>query len=733
MSLSGDTIVDFGYGVLAQPATLDADGLSITGCFYQGIFALDEASHLAVSNTTVSMPPGESCSYDYADWGDAYVCGGILFAGVDESFENVQVSGYEDYGIAALAYTDDGTALTMNDVTVSEAGRWGINVGAATGSLTGVTITGNREPEMAQACRDDTYIYINQSVGLLLGDSDVSIADSSFTGNDAWGLSNNSSRVSITGSTFDGNTCAGILSYQGVLDVSGSTFSESSGDGGIWDYQGVSVISGNTFTNNHQVTTTRYEYYNDGTHSYEYEYTSDASVDIQASESASLTITDNTFTDGNRSLNIFSSGATVTGNTWTDYDDGIVYVQQSEEEDPLVFTDNSVDDVAGSVIYDVYGYADVENVTVGTARSTEVTYTYYTDGEVSSVSTGESYGPTFEAVGYTGYPAGITISGVDVVAPYYMLADISDATAAIYDLTSGPIGADIGYGYGIYGTWDYSAPEIEVDGLSIESSAGYGFYLNNSSPDVGYVSIANADVGSTSTGFSQSGLPAFTLADSTFGPASYQGLVSEAVVNVYDSSLGAYTAQDFATAAELSNVTFASGSSGGLSFEGGSLTADGVILGGTMADGSTGTFGGDGISLGGLTSASLSNVQVSGTSGDGIAIDDTFSFYRYSDYTYEDHDGDTVSTLSDVTVTGAGGYGVSIMGGSATLTRVTATTSGSGLWLDSTSASVMNNTFTGNTSYGMECMAVTLSMCMTNDLTGNGLGEHNGCDDACGM
>jgi len=52
--------------------------------------------------------------------------------------------------------------------------------------------------------------------------------------------------------------------------------------------------------------------------------------------------------------------------------------------------------------------------------------------------------------------------------------------------------------------------------------------------------------------------------------------------------------------------------------------------------------------------------------------------------------------------------------------------------VSATTATLTGNTITGNTYYGMECSGTVLDACYGNDLSGNALGEHNGCDDECG-
>lgn len=92
------------------------------------------------------------------------------------------------------------------------------------------------------------------------------------------------------------------------------------------------------------------------------------------------------------------------------------------------------------------------------------------------------------------------------------------------------------------------------------------------------------------------------------------------------------------------------------------------------------------------------------------------------------------TTMDEVVITDVGSAGVSVQGGAVSMTDSAVTGSGSsGLQLSSTVADVSDNLLTGNSAWGMTCSATTLQTCADNDLSENALGEHSGCDDACGQ
>ncbi len=91
------------------------------------------------------------------------------------------------------------------------------------------------------------------------------------------------------------------------------------------------------------------------------------------------------------------------------------------------------------------------------------------------------------------------------------------------------------------------------------------------------------------------------------------------------------------------------------------------------------------------------------------------------------------ASLSRVSVSGAGSYGIYAEDAAVTIDEATVEGAGeSGIYLSGTTGSVTNTTATGNGAYGMECDAAELDACDGNDLSGNAAGEQTGCDESCG-
>jgi len=96
--------------------------------------------------------------------------------------------------------------------------------------------------------------------------------------------------------------------------------------------------------------------------------------------------------------------------------------------------------------------------------------------------------------------------------------------------------------------------------------------------------------------------------------------------------------------------------------------------------------------------------------------------------------GSGVSATADaVSISGTGSDGIVVYDGSAlemTDSSITDSAS-SGLWVYSASASVSQNTLTGNAGYGMYCSSAAVTCEEANDLSGNVAGEMYGCPATC--
>ena len=422
ISMTDTTITDAYYlGLFAFESTYALDGVEIMGSVLNGIYA--EGSSFSMANSTVTTGKKGSCSYLYDEWGtdNNPWCGAMLVSADTIDLEEVNVSGYENYGMLLQPYDEDMAATTIVGGSVTDTGRWGAYLYNTQGTITDFEVSSNREPETEDPCSS----YVDRGVGLLLVYPDMTVDSSTFSGNEGWGVTSLYGTTTVTNSTFDGNACTGFVNYANLGTFTGNTFTNGSNYGGIYDSSGVLVVTGNTFTANHAGS--MYSYEHKGV-TYEYGYTSGQGQDIIGSSTGSATITGNTFSDGDSSLTFYTPvEVEVTDNTWSGYEGAIFYAYQASEDSPAYFADNVIEDVVGPVAEVYYGAMDVANNTVGATRiSDEITYESYADGVLQYSWSYSNSATTFYAAGYywddgstvTDYPGSMSITDTVVDSSY---------------------------------------------------------------------------------------------------------------------------------------------------------------------------------------------------------------------------------------------------------------------------------------------------------------------------
>lgn len=633
-----------GMGIYAENSTLNLNNDTIDQAYYLGIYAVDGPVTMQNISLTNSVLEGAyivgpsfvgdgvhatttakgSCSYSYDDWGGNNTgpwCGGLLIIADTIELTNSSASGWNNYGVYLQGNTDVDAPIDVSGLTISDTGRWGLNLYEPNATISGLTINALREPEMPAPCQDTQYIYLDRSVGVVVNGGSLVLSDSTLTGNDGWGISLIAGQLDVTSTTFGANACSGVLNYQGAANLHGNTFSQGWSNGNVWDYQGATIIDGNTFVDNHYTYTGSYEY--DG-HTYAYTY-SGYGLDIYGYSSSSLEVMNNTFTDGDQGISFYLSTADIHDNTWSGYDGEILYSYQSSS--PIRFANNSVEDFAGYLTLNYFGEVEIEDVDVGAQRAATIYYENYTDDVLTGTGSYSSQSPTIYAYGTADTPTSMTIDGLHMTdAPFGFLSSY-DASLELYDVTVDAAGSGSGANL-INANWQTVDPVATIDGLASTTLTGSGIYLYTSTTGPSYVDIANVNFG--------------TVAGSAAVSAYYLG----------DWSLNT---------ANLGTV------------------------------GSYGVY-------------STANSTSPGT-----------------------------ATLEDVTVESGDAYAFYFSGGSVAITGCSGTAGGSGLRLDAVTADATGNWFTANTQYGMVCSTTTLASCSANDLSGNGSGEHFGCDDACGI
>jgi len=620
LDMTGDVFDGNAFlGMYAVDGAIDLDGLTLSNSALAGGYVIAPA--INVSNVTSDADPKTSCSYDYADWGGEQLgpwCGGLLLGGDVVTLTGASVSGWNNYGVYIGGYTSDGMPATVSDLTITNTGRWGLYLYGMESTVSGLNVTGLREPEMPSPCADTKYIYLDRSVALLQVEGSLTLTESSFAENQSWGISVVQGQSDINSTTFTNHACSGILNYVGAVAVRTSTFSGAWSNGNIWNYQGSSIIEGNHFVDNHQTYRGSYEY--DG-HLYEYTYTG-YGLDIYSYDASSVEITGNVFERGDQGISLYTSGAWIHDNTWTGYDGEILYTYQSA--DTIEFEDNTVEDFGSYVVLNYYGDVALSDTTLGTQRAATIYYENYTDGVLTSSGSYPSASSAVYSYGSSSYPTSVTIDGLTATDLPYGLVSVNDIALEMYDVSVESVGS-AGSTF-VYAAWSGTNPVATLSDVRASTVGGSGLYLYSSNTSDSYVEVSGLDFDTVTGAYAvfQSGLGAWTLSDSDLGTVSAYGLYSD-------------------------------------------------------ADASTDQ-----------------------TTVDGLMVDAASSYGIYV--------SEGVLDLRNSSGTNGGNTGLTVYGATA---------------------SIVGNTFTGNGTYGMSCSSTTLVECSDNVLTGNGMGTHSGCDDAC--
>lgn len=518
LDLNGDTLIGAAFlGVYAVDTTVQMSGVSILESDLQGAYIVGPS--FQGDGLTIATTPADSCSITYDQWGgnnNGPWCGGLLVVADGIQLTNSQVSGSNNYGVYLQGNNDLTAPILVEGLTISDTGRWGLNLYQPNATITGLTLTSLREPEMDQPCQDTQYIYLDRSVGVLVQGGNLDLGASNISANSGWGVSNVQGQVTIHDSTFDTNACSSVLNYQGATGLTGNTFSGAWAQGNIWDYQGATIVDGNHFVNNH---TTYYGSYESDGHLYSYNYTG-AGQDIYGYSSSSLEVSNNVFEDGDRGVSLYLSSAEVFGNSWTGYDGPILYSYQSA----ATFTDNSVDDFGGYLGFNYYGSLEYRDVTAGTQRDTMVDYQSYEDGVLVSEFSYSTASSAFYSYTSSDYPASITLDGVSIDSAPYGLIQSYDTDLEFYDVSVGSAGTAYGSTL-LTANWQSVSPVVTMDGVSANQLGGPGIYLYNSTTYPSYVDMSGIVFESVSgTAVASYYLSDWTISDSVFGDVGDYGV-----------------------------------------------------------------------------------------------------------------------------------------------------------------------------------------------------------------
>lgn len=392
---------------------------------------------------------------------------------------------------------------------------------------------------------------------------------------------------------------------------------------------------------------------------------------------------------------------------------------------------------------------DYQGVTVLTGNTfsdnqTPITYGPYDDGAGGTYSYQYSQGGGQDVNASSGDITAVGntfIDGDRSISLYESKGDIHDNTWTGYD------------GYAVAVSSSPSGQPTVFDDNTIDDHGGSALNISNADMDINNLTLGTMRMYSYEYSYYEDDVLVYTATSSSYSPAIYEYGSSAAPSNVVVDGIEAAAVPYgllylYEASSSLYDVHITSGADGGgypLVYGTWSSTEPVIDIDGFSAD-TVGAYGGLSLTNSGLGAAYVtlndltfgtvagSSVQLTGMNSVTISNADLGTPSGYGLYSHLGATSTGVVALSNVTVSGASNYGISLYGGNATLSDVTATEgSSTGLSLDTITATVQGNTFTNNGQYGMMCSTTTLTACSDNTLTGNTLGEHSGCDDACGQ
>lgn len=741
VSLSGDQIDGSLYNVVGILGDVSIAGATLTNGAYNGVFVSNQGT-VSVTDSTVSTDPELSIDVPYNEWGgDNGINGcGIFAVGNTVAIADTTVSGFNNCGILVGDPDQGGGAATVERTTIDNIGRYGLYIEYTPTTVTDVTVTNLRNPDLELDEAGDTQCgFLNYTDAVVTWYAPITWSGGEISDNDGWGWVSLYGDMAVDGLTMANNKCSGMVNYEGGLSVTGSSFSESHPDaiGSIYTQNSTSdYIGGNSFTDNQ--TPYEYEYEYTGTdYSYRYVYHYLGGLDIQAFTSADLVIEQNTFTDGNQGIVVYESDAELTDNTFTNYEDTVLTVYG---ENLVEVADNTFDGFRYHGVYCSGGTLEFDNNVFKNGATYSYDYDFYYNDEFQYTYTSS----------YTGY--GFYAYNCDLYATDTEISDLEGHALYIYNYDSGT------------GSGSYWFDGLDISNVGTEAPTYYSnLYVNGSTGDFPLtITGLNFDTGSVTTALeltTSRGRIDLTLSDSTITGAADDALVLSgagvaATLDGVDivSSVGDGISVTYATLS-MSDSTAGGAGSNGIWASYADITLDGVRLensGGYGASLSTSLdFDGDGYTV---AQGDCDDQDINRSPGandndsDGIDTDCDGTADDGTGTTDADGDGYTAAT-GDCDDTDAYAYpsaphtqwridtdcdGVADLatGSVASISGLTATGNAlSGLYLSGYGTAVVTDgsTFSSNGGYGIECTTDVLAACDDISFGTNTSGNMDNC------
>lgn len=732
-----------GWGVTAEGAT----GLTISGCsFNETAGGVDvNGGSVTLTGNTFTLPTGFAIEIE-----------GGGSAVIDDNQVDGVIADKNNYKDGYGVYVTDGSSATMSGNTIAGAGSIAVKVKDGTVDAEGevwsespfglyvdggsATVAGSTLEEQSVVgvfALGDSFSVTNTTVTTTSAAScELAYADWGPAGGDyscggvllAADVSAEVADVSVSGFNNFGVFLLPYTAAETTATLSNVTVDDV-GRIGMY-FSGVNgTADGLTVTNLREpelaqpCTPDGYTYYIDYS----------ASVVVASGE---LAVTNSTFADNaGWGISAATARVSVADSTFTNnVCSGILNVQSALEVSGSTFTGA----VTTGLIWDSYGATSITTSAFSGNHATS-SYTYDNGDGTSTTYTNSPAGVDLQVSSSTSFLlSDSTFSdGDQAIQSYSSEIEVVGNTFTGYEHTilyasqntSTVFSSNTADDFGGYLMSTYYG-EVEMNDNVVGSTRSYNYAYTSSTDGVLDYEYSYSSYTPLLYGYGTTSLPCDIIVDGLEA-----GSVYSTGINLYDCS------------AELSNIDFGEVGVGGSAqalygywysvdpllviddFQVETVTGNGVSLYGYSSGTSYievdgldfSSVSGIGFYASGLESLSLTNSNLGETVSYGAQISGRTA-------------GDSTALVDGNTVGTGAAYGIYLSSlASVEVVNNTTTERTSGMYISGSTAEIQGNAFINGTDFGMRCLATTLSLCASNDLSGNASGEHFGCDDACGM
>lgn len=393
-----DSFVEGSMGLLVQDSDLSVSGAEITNPQWCGIYAYAQGGEtVSIEGTTVLFEEGATEPVDPDTWiHQAYVGAGMFLIADDVTVSDSSITGTP--GVGMLVNGVSSASASLSAVSIRDVSQYGLYL--ATGSFVAdeLSVSGVTAYELSEA---DRCVSVDQDVGVLLINGELSWTGGAMSGSEGYGLSAIDADAQVSQLTVSDNGCAGIMGFGGGLEVTDSDFSGAAGESfgaALTTYQGTGLVAtGNSFHDNSaELFDWSYDY-GDGVRT---DYYAWFGSDVQLYYGGHAVIEDNSFANGVTGVAVISnasygySTAELRNNSFSNYKGAALAAYDGS----LVAAEElTVDGFGLSPIYCDASTMSLDEVSVADGGILSERYEVYTHDKLTDSGSFTSYGPAVYA------------------------------------------------------------------------------------------------------------------------------------------------------------------------------------------------------------------------------------------------------------------------------------------------------------------------------------------------